>query len=133
MIYTWGYSERAPDDLQQLISKHDIRCIIDVRARPRSRQKGGRWNKAKLQARFPVRYIWAECFGNAIGMPPEKWTPSCAKASSNVARQLADVIAVGYLGNVLLLCLEQDPAKCHRSAVAEFIGGEIIHLGVPDA
>ena len=146
-IYTWGCSKRAADDLERVIYDRDIDHIIDVRARPRSRRPA--WNKAKLEEKFGAAYIWAQCFGNPGKHPPddweyglsftepeERWGPvdiAVHGCQGDRAFALAVTIASGALGNVLLLCLEQDPMKCHRSAVAEFIGGEIIHLGVPDA
>jgi len=128
-VYTWGYSKRTPNDLERVMYQYDIQYIIDVRARPGSRKPG--WNKAKLEEKFGPAYIWAQCFGNASRVAPENWRPGDA-GMSDIAPALADVIRVGMLGNVLLLCLEQDPEKCHRSAVAEFIGCKTIHLEVPD-
>ena len=144
IVYTWGYSKRMPEDLLThgaegpcgLVVDHNIRHIIDVRARPWSHWRP-EWNRNALQQRFGPRYIWAPCFGNPEAVTPDGWRGWLDQSKQLATRALAfswaHVIHSGGLGNVLLLCLEQDPLKCHRSAVAEFIGCKTIHLGVPDA
>jgi uncharacterized protein (DUF488 family) len=132
IVYTWGYSKHGLEDLCSLLREHGITHVIDVRARPMSRI--WRWRHGALEDEFGPAYIWAECFGNPDGRTPDNWTPPNIKLGpfrGYLSDALREVIGSGMLGNVLLLCLEHDPAKCHRSAVADFIGLETVHLGWP--
>lgn len=130
-LYTWGYQGRALGELRRLFVQHKIGGgVVDVRRNPRSRYNPD-FNREKLelavsQDGFTSYYHAPHKFGNVShSLPwvrPRYWREGC----QSIARELQS-------HSLLLLCLERDPSRCHRSEVAkaiqELCGCEIIHLG----
>lgn len=103
MIYTIGYHGLT---LQQLISKlddHAITLLVDVRTTPYSRYSAD-FNRPHLQRVLGKRYVWKGwCLGGKSGFRQAAYD-DCLKW----------LVSVGKDQNVCVMCMEEDPAKCHR-------------------
>jgi uncharacterized protein (DUF488 family) len=126
-VFTVGTSGRDAEELARVLIRNQIDHIIDCRAKPRSRKPC--WNHKRLVERFGGTYIWARYFGNPLRLPLNEWAASaCGSEASGIIEDMIKAIRRGVLGNVILLCQERDPSKCHRSAVARLIDLETVHL-----
>jgi hypothetical protein len=61
-LYTWGCAGRTQAELFDLMTKHHIALVVDVRQRPRSRD--ARWGKRELAATFGTNYRHLPQLGN---------------------------------------------------------------------
>jgi len=110
-LYTWGYSGHTQANLFDLMTEHQIDLVVDVRQRPWSHEE--RWRKAALTASFGDSYRHVPELGN----------------SSRSAQRVQLVNEERGLGRlegllqihrrVLIICVERDHSRCHRSYVAQ--------------
>lgn len=131
-LYTIGYESLEPKQFVSALAAHGIDAVIDVRERASSRNAG--FNKSALAAALAaqgiayyhvrslgcpsaIRYRYREdgdqqAYQSALGAHLDTQTPAL--------QQVADLLATHRCA---LLCLEADPAQCHRSLVAARIVG----------
>jgi len=144
-LHTIGYEGRTPDGLADLLRRNGVARVVDVRQLPLSRKPG--FSKSALAAFLPKRGI------DYVGFPKLGTPPAMRnryKKSGDFTRLRRDYLA--YLdsqgtaiaalrelaaeGGCALLCFERDPARCHRSILAEVLAGctasalQVEHLGV---
>ena len=116
MILTIGYAALHPGDLMALATRLNAR-IVDVRSMPSSRRPG--FGGRQLAALLGDRYEWA---GRTLGGRCPI-TPGAIEALA--ARHRAGE-------RLILLCLEESPAECHRHAAIawplEVLGVPVYHL-----
>jgi len=133
-VYTIGYEGRSIDRFLNELLRTGVRGVCDVRAVPASRSYG--FHRKTLSAHLARLGLEYHPFGE-LGIPTELrraylgyggqglaallaqyrgWLPTADVA---VTQRLADVVSGEPLA---LLCLESDPADCHRSVLAEAIG-----------
>lgn len=111
-IYTIGYQALTVAALLEIMAGIDL--LIDVRSIPYSRKP--EFNKNRLMEALGEKYLWMgkEC-GGKTGV-----TLECYKQLQKLGKK-----------SVLLMCMEADPAQCHRSEVAakfaKLSGGKVIH------
>ena len=144
-LHTIGYEGRTPDELVAILRHNRVIRVIDVRQMPLSRKPG--FSKSTLSAYLESHGIEYVGFPR-LGVPPSIRKPY--KQSGDFARLKREYLA--YLrtqgseierlrglaaeGGRALLCFERDPAKCHRSLLAEDLAGRtgprvrIVHLGL---
>jgi len=127
-LYTIGYERLLPPDLVNELKVAGVERLIDVRYRPQSRRPG--MSKTRLAELLGDHGIVYE-HRKALGTPPDiRWLYRAgrteearvafaehieATASENLdalARELDRAPATA------LLCLEADPAECHRRVLA---------------
>jgi len=114
-IYTIGYQAITVAQLLNIISEKGIELLIDVRSIPYSWRP--EFNKNRLMEALGEKYLWMgkEC-GGKTGV-----TPECYKQLQQLGKK-----------SILLMCMEADPAQCHRSEVsahlASLTGGKVIHI-----
>ena len=142
-IATIGYEDATVRSFLAALEAEGVELLVDVRAVASSRRPG--FAKTKLAANvggIGIGYLHLRGLG----------TPSDGRAAARAGRHdemraifmghletieaqtamaaLADLVRSGRL--VCLLCLEADPAHCHRSMVAEALGElvpvEVTHL-----
>lgn len=103
MIYTIGYQALTMSEFNRILEEKMVSVTVDVRSVPYSgrRDKTG-FNKNRMERAFGSRYTWK---GDILG---GKHGP----AQEAGIRYLAEVSRLG--SNLLLLCMEADPLKCHR-------------------
>jgi uncharacterized protein (DUF488 family) len=137
-LFTIGYEHATPAALVSALRAVGVATVVDVRALANSRRPG-----------FAKRALSAVLEEAGIGYAHERalGTPAEGRAAVRAGRpevmrrvfgaHLKGVEAQAALAAlterarrepVCLLCLEADPAQCHRTLVAEAIGLPITHL-----
>jgi len=128
-LYTIGYERLLPPELVNELQVAGVRRLIDVRYRPQSRRPG--MSKSRLGELLGDHGIAYE-HRKALGTPPDiRWLfragrlheARAAYAEHVEATAAAELDALaGELDTApptALMCLEADPAGCHRRLVAE--------------
>ena len=110
-IYTLGHSNYPFDKFIEILKKHNINCIVDIRGIPYSKYNT-QYNKEVLQSNLRKlgyadfdKVIQEDIFKNGI----ERLKVGCSK---------------GY--KIVLLGAMQDPIRCHRAIL---MGRELIKAG----
>lgn len=135
-IYTYGYGNSRLEMLVDLVCLYGIDAVIDVRRSPVCRWSRD-WNRRTLCTELLVaEYEHEPTLGNDQGAQPSQWIPyQGQQAADSALRSIAKRVARGE--DILLLCAEADPERCHRRAVAkclaELTGAEVVHLSPQDA
>jgi len=144
-LLTIGYEGRTVKDLLAVLKQAKVERVVDVRQLPLSRKPG--FSKSALATFLPSHGIAYIGFPK-LGTPPA--IRSHYKQSSDFARlrrdylvylgtQGPEVTALRELaakGGCALLCFERDPAKCHRSILAEVVAArnepalQVVPLGL---
>lgn len=128
-LWTIGYERLLPEALVAELRVAGVRRVLDVRFRPQSRRPG--MSKTRLCALLGERGIAYET-RRSLGTPPDLRflyrAGRLAEAADGFRRHLdavagaeLDALAAELPGGppTALLCLEADPAHCHRRVVAE--------------
>jgi len=110
-----------------LIAEKGIAIVVDVRRTPHSRWT--QWSRAYLRRVFGKRYRWIKALGNLSRREGEIHLVDEEKGLAELQRLLVEH------GSVLLLCVEVDPRRCHRSYIVDRMKErlpdlEVEHLGV---
>jgi uncharacterized protein (DUF488 family) len=127
-LYTIGYERLLPPELVAELEAAGVERLIDVRYRPQSRRPG--MSKTRLGQLLGDHRIAYE-HRKALGTPPDiRWLYRAGRNDQAREAFLAHVedTASGELDALaaeldsapvtVLMCLEADPAGCHRSVVA---------------
>lgn len=141
-VWTIGYEGLLPETLVAELQAAGVRRVIDVRFRPQSRRPG--MSKTKLGALLAEHGIAYE-HRRGLGTPPEirplYRTGAIHRAASayrehieSSAADELDVLAseLGDPPRTALLCLEAEPAYCHRSVIVEALRQRLEELEVID-
>jgi uncharacterized protein (DUF488 family) len=128
-IRTIGYEKLMPDALVAELEAAGVERVIDVRYRPQSRRAG--MSKTRLGALLAEHGIAYE-HRRELGTPPDmRWLFHAGRVAEAAAAYRAHVDretpeAIDELAAELdvapptaLLCLEADPAGCHRRVITE--------------
>jgi uncharacterized protein (DUF488 family) len=125
-IYTVGHGLQALSQLVQNLTAHRIGLVVDVRSHPLS-ARAPQFSRQPLQAALEakgVKYAW---MGRELGgRPPRKLRTSTGApdyermAAVPVAADAIDRLASAAAEwNIVLLCSESSPERCHRSRMLE--------------
>jgi len=128
-IWTIGYERLLPAELVAELEAAGIERLIDVRFRPQSRRPG--MSKTRLGETLADRGIAYE-HRKPLGTPPDiRWLFKAGRTSEGApafrehvertaAHELDDLAAELDRGpRTALLCLEADPAVCHRRVLTD--------------
>jgi uncharacterized protein (DUF488 family) len=141
-VWTIGYEKLLPEALVAELGAARIRRVIDVRFRPQSRRPGmSKTRLAGLLAEHGIAYEHRR----ALGTPPDLrhlfHAGRVAEAAAGFRRHVEatashdlDALA-GELDDApptALLCLEADPASCHRRVIAQALRARRPGLRVVD-
>jgi uncharacterized protein (DUF488 family) len=139
-IFTIGYEGATVGEFIAALHTAGVKRVIDVRALPLSRRPG--FSKSSLRASLEqsgMEYIHLK----ALGTPSEGRTAARAGRHADMARIYAGQLelpeAIGQSALMLelarekptaLLCMERDPAVCHRTLLIDAVAAEaeVIHL-----
>ena len=100
MIYSIGYQAITVDELLSIMAAKGIDRMVDIRSSPYSRwEKKYEFNRNRMSARLGDRYVWK---GDMLGGKP-------GPASDEGLDWL-----VSQTDNVVIVCMEAAPRKCHR-------------------
>lgn len=141
-LWTIGYERLLPEELVAELEAAGVQRLIDVRFRPQSRRAG--MSKTRLGERLGDHGIAYE-HRRSLGTPPdirhlfrtnqlaaarERYT---AHVEATAAGELDALAAeLPRAPRTALLCLEADPAACHRRLVAEALARRLPGLQVID-
>ena len=141
-LWTIGYEQLWPDALVAELEAAGIQRVLDVRLRPQSRRPG--MSKTKLALKLAEHGISYE-HRRELGTPLEirgLFRAGRVEAAMAAYRAHAEAHAGGELDalaselddgpRTALLCLEANPAGCHRRVVAELLGARRPGLVVVD-
>jgi uncharacterized protein (DUF488 family) len=141
-LWTIGYERLLPPELVAELEAAAVERVLDVRYRPQSRRPG--MSKTRLGELLASRGIAYE-HRRALGTPPAiRWlfkagriaeaTPAYRDHLERTAAAELDALAAELerAPRTALLCLEADPAACHRRLVAEALRARRPGLRVVD-
>jgi uncharacterized protein (DUF488 family) len=139
-VVSVGYEGTTPGALVAALAAADVRLLVDVRLNPVSRKPG--FSKRALAGALEaagIGYRHERALGNPVENrdafrrgDPAAWDvlrAVCEGPAVEVVERLAEDVAAG---GVALLCLERDPATCHRSLVVEELARRVPGLEVLD-
>lgn len=143
-LWTIGYERLRPEALVAELEAAGVQRVLDVRFRPQSRRPG--MSKTKLGLLLGEHGIAYE-HRRALGTPPElRWlyknrrvaegaTGFAEHVEATAAQELDALVA--ELGDpatprTALLCLEAEPAECHRRVIAQRLAARDPALAVVD-
>src|SRR5436305_1918203 len=139
-IFTIGYEGTTVPEFVAVLKAAGVSRVIDVRALPLSRRPG--FSKSPLRAALEqagIEYVHLK----ALGTPPEGRAAACAGRHKDLERiyagQLELAEAIAQSAQMLdlaaekpsaLLCMEREPAHCHRSLLLNAVApdAEVVHL-----
>jgi uncharacterized protein (DUF488 family) len=142
-VWTIGYERLLPEQLVAELAAAGVQRVVDVRFRPQSRRAG--LSKTRLGATLGEAGIAYES-RRALGTPPDlrdlfkagRVAEGAAGYAVHVredeaAREALDVLAAELPAvRTALLCLEADPATCHRRVLVEALAERVAGLRVVD-
>jgi uncharacterized protein (DUF488 family) len=141
-VWTIGYEKLLPQALMAELEAAGVQRVIDVRFRPQSRRPG--MSKTRLAAMLAEHGIAYE-HRRALGTPADlrvlfragRLQEAAAAYRRHVeatAPDELDALAVELDGapRTALLCLEADPAGCHRRVVTDALRERVADLAVVD-
>jgi len=141
-LWTVGYERLLPPALVAELEAAGVRRVIDVRFRPQSRRPG--MSKTRLHALLAEHGIAYE-HRRELGTPPDlRWLFRAGRIAEAAAAYRAHVEAhapealdelaaeLDAAPPTALLCLEAEPAACHRRVLAEALRARRADLHVID-
>ena len=134
-VFTVGHSNRSELDLIELLRRHEINTVVDVRSTPYS-EWSPQFNRKTIAAILKKHDIAYSYLGDELGARSDD--PSCYDEENRVVyarlaateqfrRGLRRVVKGAQQRKLALMCSEQDPIDCHRSIL---LGPELKRLGV---
>lgn len=134
-VFTVGHSNRSELDLVELLRRHEIDTVVDVRSAPYS-EWSPQFNRPAIAATLKEHGIAYSYLGGELGVRSED--PSCYDEENRVVyerlaateqfqRGLRRVVKGAGQRKLALMCSEQDPIGCHRSIL---LGRKLEPLGV---
>jgi Uncharacterized conserved protein len=131
-VFTIGYATHTPASLLEKLRAAGVEVLIDVRELPLSRRPG--FSKGPLANAATAAGVEYRHF-KSLGVPSalrnrrkagELDGPAYMEAYRKMLKRqpevLNDALEVVKARPCCLLCLEAEPAECHRSIVAEELG-----------
>ena len=137
-LATIGYEDATPARLIAALRQARIATLVDVRAIANSRRPG--FSKRALSAALEkagIGYLHLKPLGTPVagreaarsGRPEVMRRIVAAHlAGTEPHAALAELTDLAKRQAVCLLCREADPARCHRTLVAQAVGLPIAHL-----
>lgn len=121
-VFTLGHSTHTIDRFVELLRRHDVTAIADVRSRPYSRMNP-QFNKDPLAKSLKQHGIAYSFVGKELGARPDD--PACYVqgrarydliARTDLFQQGLDRVVSGSTKyRIALVCAEKDPMTCHRA------------------
>jgi uncharacterized protein (DUF488 family) len=139
-IFTIGYEGTTVPEFIAALQKAAVERVIDVRALPLSRRPG--FSKSPLRAALEeagIEYVHLK----ALGTPAEGRNAARAGRHEDLERiyagqlelpeamaQSAQMLELAREKPSALLCMEREPAHCHRTLLLDAVApeAEVVHL-----
>ncbi len=139
-VLTIGHSTHAMDAFVELLQRHDVTAVADVRAAPYSRFNP-QFNREPLAGSLVARGIAYVFLGSELGGRSDD--PSCYENGRISYARLRgtpsfgnglDRVAQGAASHrIALMCAEKEPLECHRGLLVapalEARGVSVAHIG----
>ena len=133
-IFTIGYEGTTVPEFIAALEKAGVERVIDVRALPLSRRPG--FSKSPLRAALEeagIEYVHLK----ALGTPSEGRTAARARRHADLERiyagqlelpeamaQSAQMLELAREKPSALLCMEREPAHCHRTLLLNAVAAD---------
>jgi uncharacterized protein (DUF488 family) len=123
LLVSIGYEQRTVEELIDLLKKHRVKKLLDVRELPLSRRKG--FSKTALSLRLAdagIEYLHLRAAGNPYrheGRNPEhclQLYKAHLRKNPKIVETVADEIT---RSRIATLCYERQHARCHRSILVD--------------
>ncbi|BFM39886.1 DUF488 domain-containing protein [Synechocystis sp. LKSZ1] len=121
-LFTIGHSNHSPEKFIELLERHGITALADVRSSPYSRYLP-HFNRKSLETLLPqadIRYVF---LGDQLGARPNN--PNCYVDGKALYERIAQTTAFqqglqrllkgSQNYRIALMCAEKDPLTCHRA------------------
>ena len=130
-LYTVGHSTRSLDAFVNLLTRHGVACVADVRRFPRSR-KYPHFNDEELARTLPrsgIDYVAFPALGGRRRTTPD--SPNAGWRNEGFRGYADYMTSVEFLGGIerlaerasksptVIMCAEAVPWRCHRSLIAD--------------
>jgi hypothetical protein len=140
-VLTIGHSTHSLDEFVNLLTAHEVDCVVDVRTVPRSR-RNPQFNRESLPetlASAGIEYVHLSELGGLRRARPDSINTGWENASfrgyadymgtPEFAAALDRLLGLAAGRRVSLMCAEAVPWRCHRSLIAD----ALLVRGVPVA
>jgi uncharacterized protein (DUF488 family) len=136
-LYTIGYQRLGIEDFTALLARHEIQTLLDVRYTPWSRKPAFSRSRLSLSLEAAgIKYLHSRELGCLPEVRKElqttgdwqRWASAYREHLASLGQAIDDILAPVAGKSVCLMCMEADPAQCHRSLLA----AEIIRRGLAD-
>lgn len=133
-IFTIGYENTTVGEFVAALKRAGVERVIDVRALPLSRRPG--FSKTPLRGALEeagIDYVHLK----ALGTPSEGRTAARAGRHADMARiyagqlelpeamvQAAQMLELAREKPSALMCMEREPAHCHRTLLLDAVAGD---------
>ncbi len=141
-LWTIGYEKLLPPELVNELKAAGVDRVLDVRFRPQSRRPGmSKTRLGDLLAEHGIAYEHRRALGTPAdiralfhqGRTEEARAAYREHVEATAADELDALAAeLDGPGRTALLCLEADPAGCHRRVLSESLGARREGLEVID-
>jgi uncharacterized protein (DUF488 family) len=121
-IWTLGHGQRSFDEYVEMLADHDIKEVVDIRSKPLARFQPhfnrDRFRVALTEIDLEYRYL-----GDKLGGMPKADVYYDAEGHTLYAplssepwfvAAIDEVARLGAKHGVALICLEEEPERCHR-------------------
>ena len=122
-IFTIGHSNHTIETFIDLLKRHGVTCLVDVRSAPYSRYSP-HFRKRSLEAHLGEEMIEYVYLGGELGGRPGEsrdFTPDDMIEYRDIARQpwyedgLQQLLKISRQSSVAIMCSEENPDRCHRN------------------
>jgi uncharacterized protein (DUF488 family) len=146
VIYTIGYSSRGFDEFVDLLRKHDVDVLIDVRRYPYSRLEWFSRDGLNRLLSYGIKYYSFPELGalgiakhvkpihdiNCTSSPTYRSYITYILTDLNAKLRIKEVISmVDSCLSVCLMCCEKFPWRCHRRFLSDYLKAlkyDVIHI-----
>ena len=131
LVMTIGHSTRTLEEFIDLLQTHGASCVVDVRTVPRSRHNP-QFNKASLPRplkKAGLGYVHLPGLGGLRHAKRDSLNVGWRNASfrgyadymqtPEFAQSLDELVQLANQGQIVLMCAEAVPWRCHRSLIAD--------------
>lgn len=139
-VHTIGHSNHPIEEFMELVHRHAIATLVDVRSRPYSRRMP-QFQRSSLVRGLAAERLGYVYLGGELGGKPagaEFYTADGQVDYERRARSLEFQMGIEQLVElaghtaVAILCAEEDPARCHRrlliTPALEQQGVAVLHI-----
>ena len=131
MVMTIGHSTRTLAEFLRLLQAHTVSCVVDVRTVPRSRHNP-QFNRASLPKALKkagLGYVHMPALGGLRHAKLDSLNLGWRNASfrgyadymqtPDFKESLGELVRLANQGQIVLMCAEAVPWRCHRSLIAD--------------